>query len=83
MSPVFLREKGYSFKIFSNEEKRIHIHVIKDNKEAKFWIEPKVELAKNYGFSDKELKSLLNTIESHANLFKTKYREHIGKRIND
>ena len=45
MSPTFLKEKGYSFKIYSNEEVRMHIHIIKDNKEAKFWLEPQVELA--------------------------------------
>ncbi|MBR0195438.1 MAG: DUF4160 domain-containing protein, partial [Paludibacteraceae bacterium] len=37
MSPTFLKEKGYSFKIYSNEEERMHIHVIKDKIEAKFW----------------------------------------------
>ena len=28
MSPVFGRESGYTFKIFSNEEERMHIHVV-------------------------------------------------------
>ena len=35
MSPTFIKEKGYSFKIYSNEEERMHIHVIKEDKEAK------------------------------------------------
>lgn len=34
MSPVFKRENGYVFKIFSNEEERMHIHVIRANCEA-------------------------------------------------
>lgn len=50
MSPVFGRESSYVFKIFSNEEERMHIHVLVDGHEAKFWLEPKVELAKNSGF---------------------------------
>jgi hypothetical protein len=33
MSPTFLKEKGYKFSIFSNEEERIHIHVYKADKE--------------------------------------------------
>ena len=34
MSPTFRRYKGYSFKIYSNEEERMHIHVIKEDHEA-------------------------------------------------
>lgn len=40
MSPTFRKEEGYCFKIYSNEEERKHIHVIKAEKEAKFWLEP-------------------------------------------
>lgn len=36
MSPIFKREDGYTFKIYSNEEVRKHIHVIKAENEAKF-----------------------------------------------
>ena len=49
MSPVFRRESEYTFKIYSNEEERMHIHVLCGGKEAKFWLEPQVELAKNSG----------------------------------
>lgn len=50
MSPVFAREKGYVFKACSNEEDRMHIHVVKEGKSAKSWLEPEVELSKNAGF---------------------------------
>ena len=46
------------FKIFSNEEERMHIHVIGVGHEAKFWLEPEVELAKNSGFSKHELNEI-------------------------
>lgn len=36
MSPTFLKQDGYTFKIFSNEEERKHIHVVKAEDEAKF-----------------------------------------------
>ena len=58
MSPVFGRESCYVFKIYSNEEERMHIHVLGDGNEAKFWLEPKVELAKNSGFSKHELNDI-------------------------
>ena len=31
MSPVFRRESEYTFKIYSNEEERMHIHVLYNN----------------------------------------------------
>ncbi|MBR1665107.1 MAG: DUF4160 domain-containing protein [Bacteroidaceae bacterium] len=83
MSPVFHRESSYSFKIFSNEELRMHIHVIRDDKEAKFWLEPEVELAENFGFKAHELRKIQEIVESHATDFQAQYRQHIGKRIDD
>jgi hypothetical protein len=52
MSPVFRRESEYTFKIYSNEEERMHIHVICGAHEAKYWLEPAVELAKKGGVRD-------------------------------
>ena len=83
MSPVFGRESGYVFKIFSNEEERMHIHVIGDGHEAKFWLEPEIELAKNIGFSKHELNVIQKIVEKYAERFKEQYKEHIGKRIDD
>ena len=56
MSPIFKRENGYLFKIYSNEEERKHIHVIKAENEAKFWLEPVIEIAENYGINIKREK---------------------------
>ena len=50
MSPKFRQEDGYTFKIYSNEEERKHVHVVRAECEAKFWLEPQIELAANYGF---------------------------------
>ena len=83
MSPVFKREREYTFKIYSNEEERMHIHVLSGNREAKFWLEPQIELAKNSGFAEHELHKLQKIVERNANKFKQQFREHIGKRIDD
>ena len=48
MSPTVFRQMGYRFFFFSREEKRMHIHVHSENGEAKFWIDPQIELAKNH-----------------------------------
>lgn len=52
MSPVFRRDGEYTFKIYSNEEERMHIHVLYDDHEAKYWLEPCVELAKTPVYRD-------------------------------
>ena len=83
MSPVFRREDGYVFKVYSNEEERKHIHVLKAGNEAKFWLEPQVELDKNYGFNNKEIAQITKIITDNADDLKYKYAIHIGKRIDD
>ena len=83
MSPVFRRENGYKFKIFSNEEERLHIHVIRAEKEAKFWLEPTIELGENYGFADHELGRIEKMVEQYGDKFKEQFRHHVGKRVDD
>ena len=83
MSPTFLKEKGYAFKIYSNEEERMHIHVIKEDKEAKFWLEPKVEIAYKGDFSQHEINKIQQVVELYADYFKKQYLLHIGGRIDD
>lgn len=61
----------------------MHIHVVNAEKEAKFWLEPKIELADNYGFSTKEINSIKKIINIYAEEFKSKYIHHIGKRLDD
>ena len=83
MSPVFRRASEYPFKIYSNEEERMHIHVLCDGKEAKYWLEPEVEFAKNTGIPEHKLSEIKKIVEKYANSFKEQFRQHIGKRIND
>jgi len=78
VSPIFKSENGYRFSIFSNEEKRMHVHVYKEKNHAKIWLEPIVELAENKGFSEKELNYIFKVVKENEDDFKTKYRAHIG-----
>ena len=83
MSPVFKRERGYTFRIFSNEEERKHIHVMKDDCEAKIWLEPEVELDENDGFAKHEISQIIKIVQQYADDFRNQYQRHIGKRIDD
>ena len=77
MSPLFKEENGFAFRIFSNEETRMHIHVLKDNNEAKIWIEPDIKLEYNNGFKPQEIKKILVIVNENEEEFKQKYREYI------
>ena len=58
MSPTVFREKGYRFHFFSLEENRMHVHIVSGDGTAKFWLEPKVELALSSGYSRKDLSAI-------------------------
>ena len=49
LAPTVFREGSFRFFFFSREESRIHIHVAHTDGEAKFWLEPSIELALNKG----------------------------------
>ena len=57
MSPTVFKESGYRFFFFSREEERMHVHVISGDGEAKYWLEPEIELAKNHRYSKKAAKT--------------------------
>ena len=61
----------------------MHIHVIYGRYEAKFWLEPEVELAKNVGVPEHKLNEIRKYVEKYADEFKRQFREHIGKRVDD
>lgn len=83
MSPKFKEQNGYVFKIYSNEEARIHIHIIKAEKEAEYWLEPDIELAENFGFNSKELSFIEKILTEYGDDFKVKFTRHIGMRLDD
>ena len=61
----------------------MHVHVVKGGHEAKFWLEPEVELARNYGFGEADLKKITKIVEQYGNDFKRQFAAHIGKRVDD
>ena len=77
--PVVFVLRGYRFFFFSNEgdpREPIHIHVRKDSKLAKFWIEPDVTLADSYGFSASELNSIARMINNRKSEIEDAWHEH-------
>ena len=78
MSPTIFREKGYRFFFFSREESRMHVHVISGDGEAKFWLEPEIELSRNYKYTRKQLKEIESLVEAHENELISAWKQHFS-----
>ena len=76
MSPTVFRESGFRFYFFSREEPRMHVHVQGQNGEAKFWLEPAIELAQHVGLSPREIRDTLRMVQEHENEIRSAWLEH-------
>ena len=66
MSPTVLRIRGYRFYFFSREEARPHVHVQHATGEAKFWLEPELGVAQNYGVTPQlRARKLITDVIAH------------------
>jgi len=78
MSPTVFREKGYRFYFFSLEEDRVHVHVAMAGGSAKFWLEPKIELAMSHDIARHRINSIQKIIENHKDEITNAWKEHLG-----
>ena len=78
MSPTIFRERGFRFFFFSREEPRMHVHVHSGHGEAKFWLEPDIEPAQNYGLSDKDLATAKSLIERHQHEIRRAWEKYFS-----
>ena len=76
MSPTVFRAGGFRYFFFSREEPRMHVHVHGGDGEAKFWLKPEIELARNHGLSRKQLKQTEKTIEERYDELVSAWRRH-------
>jgi hypothetical protein len=76
--PTVLRWNGYRFYFFSNESSEPpHIHVDKAGNTAKYWLQP-IALARNMGYSAKELREIEAKVGASAPTFLEAWRVHFG-----
>ncbi|MFM8454606.1 MAG: DUF4160 domain-containing protein [Gammaproteobacteria bacterium] len=54
----------------------MHVHVNSQDGEAKFWLEPIVALASNYGLSRTQLKEIQNLVEEHIHDIVAAWKKH-------
>jgi len=78
MSPTVFQYKNFRFFFFSREEPRRHVHVRSPDGEAKFWLEPRVGLAKSHGLPQRELKELEKIVEEKFDEICKHWDKHFG-----
>ena len=79
MSPTVFRDGPFRYFFFSREETRCHIHVTAPAGEAKFWLEPEIELARSHGLSQHELSRARKLIEEREHVIRAAWAEHFGR----
>ncbi len=79
MSPTVLRIGPYRLFFFSNEgEEPPHIHVERDRKLAKFWLDP-VRLVRDSGFASHELTRIEARVRDNESLLLESWREFFDR----
>jgi uncharacterized protein DUF4160 len=56
----------------------MHVHAYCGDGEAKFWLEPKVELAYNHNLSRKQLGDIEGIVNEHYQEIVDAWRDHFG-----
>lgn len=66
--PIALRLDDFKFFFYANEDdpqEPAHIHIRKGGSEAKFWLKPQVQLARNDGFDALTLRKIAAMVKNH------------------
>ena len=76
--PTVLRTGPYRFYFYSHEPNEpAHVHVDREAMSAKFWLNP-VALARDLGFTSRELRSLHRIVQDHQQEFLEAWRGYFG-----
>lgn len=57
----------------------MHIHVSGAHGEAKFWLEPEVALARNHGFTKRQLRDIQQVVRNREDEFRSAWLDHFGR----
>lgn len=77
--PTALRTGPYRFYFYSYDcgEPR-HMHADREHMSAKFWLDPDVSLAENYGFNRKELRDIERSMRENLETLRNEWDKFCG-----
>ena len=74
--PTVLRHGPYRFFFYSGDrDEPPHVHVERDDNEAKFWLDP-VRVERSQGFSRKEIRQIQAIVEGSQRDLLDRWNEH-------
>jgi hypothetical protein len=77
--PTVLRVGPYRYFFYAGDrEEPPHIHVEREGKIAKFWLDP-IILESSGGFNRAEIRQILRIIDKHQQQFVEAWHEYFGK----
>lgn len=57
----------------------MHVHVQSERGEAKFWLEPIIELAQNYGMGSREIRTAQKLVEENHEEIRNAWRRRFSR----
>jgi Domain of unknown function (DUF4160) len=78
VSPTVFREGPFRFFFFLTRGDPPAIHVQSPAGEAKYWIDPNIELARNYGLSAQDLNRVEEIVTEHEGEIRDAWADHFG-----
>lgn len=77
--PTAMRAGPYRLYFYSHDlSEPPHVHVDRDDQSAKFWLSP-VALARNLGFSARELRAIERIVIEHEQHLREVWHEHFRR----
>lgn len=77
--PSFLDDKGpYEVRIPTGDHPPPHVHVVRDDSEAKFEFHPSITVTENWGFAGHELTDIRDLLREHRTFLLEKWHEING-----
>ena len=76
--PTILRKGAYRFFFYAGDrEEPIHVHIERDDRVAKFWLDP-IRLQTSGGFSRAEIGRIQRMVETHAEKLKEAWNAYFN-----
>ena len=71
---------GFRFLFYSNDHEPVHVHVVKDDCEAKYNVKP-VQQVYNHGFKKQQIAIIESIIEENVEVITERWRNYFNNDI--
>ena len=69
---------GFRFLFYSNDHDPVHVHIVKDDCEAKYNVNP-IEQVYNHGFKKQQIAIIESIIEENVEVITDRWKMHFKK----